>query len=64
MEAREKGRKLQEKKEAAAAGAPTAPSSSNSTQKKCISIKNDPLNLLSKSEETEGEELVAASHFT
>ena len=57
MEKREKGRKLQ-KKEAAAAGASTALSSSKSTHKKSISIKNDPLNLLSKSEKTEGEELL------
>ena len=58
MEKREKAENCKKKKEAAAAGASTAPSTSKSTQKKFISIKNDPLNLLSKSEKTEGEELV------
>ena len=53
-----KAENCKKKKEAAAAGASTAPSSSKSTQMKCISIKNYPLNFLSKCEETEGGELV------
>ena len=54
---REKGQKLREK-EVAAANASTAPSSPKSTQIKCISIRNGPLNLLSEGEETEEEEVV------
>ena len=46
------------RKESAAASAFTAPSSSKSAQKRCISIRNGPLNLLSKREETEEEEVV------
>ena len=48
----------EKRKEAAAASASTAPSSSKSAQKKCISIRNAPLNLLSKRGETEEEEVV------
>ena len=55
----EKGTKNCEiRKESAAASASTALSSSKSAQKKCISIRNGPLNLLSKREETEEEEVV------
>ena len=46
------------RKESAAASAFTALSSSKSAQKKYISIRNAPLNLLSKREETEEEEVV------
>ena len=45
-------------KESAAASATTAPSSSKSARKKCIGIRNGPLNLLSKREETEEGEVV------
>ena len=48
----------EKRKESAAASATAAPSSSKSAQKKCISIRNGPLNLPSKREETEEEEVV------
>ena len=50
--------KLREKEESAAASTSNAPSSSKSAQKIRISIRNGPLNLLSKGEETEEEEVV------
>ena len=50
--------KKEKRKEAAAASASTAPSSSKSAQKKFVSIRNGPLNLLSKRGETGEEEVV------
>ena len=55
---KEKKAKNCEKNEAAAASNSTAPSSSKNTQINCISIRNGPLNLLNKGEETEEEEVV------
>ena len=49
---------MREKERSCAASDSTAPSSSKSTQIKCISIRNGPLNLLSKGEEAEEEEVV------
>ena len=58
MQKREQDQNCEKRKESAAASAFTAPSSSKGAQKWCISIRNGPLNLLSKREETEEEEVV------
>ena len=58
MQKGEKAKNCEKKKEAAAARASTAPSSSKSTKTKYISIRNGLLNLLIEGEETEEEEVV------
>ena len=53
-----KAKNREKRKEAAAAGVPTAPSSSKSTQKKGVGIRKNSLSLLSSREETEGEDAI------
>ena len=55
----QKAKNREKRKEAAAAGAPTAPSSSICAQKKGSGIRKTSLSLLSNREETEGEEAIA-----